>query len=375
MSTFRVPLTIIKAINPHPAADKLEIAKVYDWDIVVQKNMYKPGDIVVYVPVDSVLPKELETQLFPPDSKIKLHKSRIRSIRIRGVISQGMLINTMELPYSIQLHTLETDLSEALGIKKYEEPVKETPSLMKLGVPARNPYKVKEFKEYTEVEHGKYYGDELKEGEPVVVTCKLHGTAARYGWFKREPVTLLDKVRKFFGILPEWQFCWGSRRVQIQAKPDKKHSGFKSEKQGVEFGDVYTKIKEQYKLEVRIPKGYAVYGEIVGPGIQKDYCYGLASGNHEFYVYDVMHNGKWLEHREMQEFCEQYGFTPVPLMYTGPYSKAVIEMYLAHNPISHETNEGIVVKPLPERTSPKCGRLLLKYINPEYYLKNNSDFH
>jgi hypothetical protein len=83
MSTFRVSLTKITEINPHPNADALLLAKVYDYDVIIPKNIYNVGDLVIYVPVGSVLSEALEALLFPEGSKIKLTNRRIRAIKIR----------------------------------------------------------------------------------------------------------------------------------------------------------------------------------------------------------------------------------------------------------------------------------------------------
>lgn len=381
MSTFKIPITKIVEIKQHSNADALEIAKVYNFDVIVPKNLYKVGDIVVYVPVGSILSDELEALLFPEGSKIKLDKKRIRAIKIRGIVSEGMLIDPEVLPQFQKLpldnfeSLVELDVAETLGITKYVEPVKSTPGLMQVN-PNANPYKVKDFKEYTDVEHGKYYDRQaLVTGETVVVTNKMHGTAARYGWFKRKPVSFLDKCLNVLGLLPAWQFCWGSRRVQIQAKPDKTHGGFKSEKQGVEFGDVYTKIKNKYHLPKRIPKNYVVYGEIVGWGIQKGYLYNCGKDEHKFYVYDVMKDGKYLDWGDAKKFCEDIGLEMVTEMYVGPYSNDKLMEYLPINPISMEVNEGIVVTPVKDRTSPVMGRVKLKYINLEYLMQNTTEFN
>src|SRR5271166_1293205 len=59
-STYKVPLTTIVNITPHTGADRLEMAWVYGFQVVVKKGQYKVGDKVVYVPVDSILPQWLE---------------------------------------------------------------------------------------------------------------------------------------------------------------------------------------------------------------------------------------------------------------------------------------------------------------------------
>src|SRR3954471_2110828 len=92
MSTHKAPVVEIQQIITHPNADRLEVALIEGWQVVIGKGNFKQGDLALYIPVDSVLPESLETRLFPPDSKIKLNKHRIRSIKIRSMMSQGMLI-------------------------------------------------------------------------------------------------------------------------------------------------------------------------------------------------------------------------------------------------------------------------------------------
>lgn len=376
MSTFKVPLTSIKSIRPHENANALDIVSVYDWEVVVKRGMFQVGDRVIYVPVDSILPGWLENLIFPPGSKITLTKSRIKAARIRGFVSLGMVISPNELGGIGVSDELETDMATILGITKYEPPAHEMAKNMRLAQAKKNPNKLKAFKEYTDVEHGKYYDRAFTEGELVVVTCKLHGTSARYGWFKTEVYSLKQRILNFLGLLPEWTFAWGSRRVQIQSKLMKRHSGFKSDTQGCDFGDVYTQMVKQYDLKNRIPKGYAVYGEIVGRGIQKYHAYGCESGEYKFYVYDVKHEDKFLDHTEMIHFCYQNNLTPVPVMEeSAPFNEELVKKYLPVNPLSNEINEGIVVRPVKERTQGNLGRVVLKYINPEYYmLKDNTEF-
>jgi RNA ligase (TIGR02306 family) len=386
MSTLFVPLTKIQAIRNHDGAERLEIATVSNYDVIIGKGNFEVGDAVIYVPVGSVLSEELEAILFPEGSKVTLNNRRIRAAKIRGIISQGLLID----PADDKIHAIlqkqfigqyfnsggyiGKDVANLLGITKYQEPVKSLPGIMQTN-PNANPYKVKEFKEYTDIEHGKYYDRVLQDGEMVVITQKLHGTSARYGWFPRPAISLLDKSRKFLGLLPEWQFCWGSRRSQIQSKPGQSHPGFKSEAQGVEFGDVYTKIAAQEKLRDKIPKGYSVYGEIVGWGIQKGYLYNCGLNKHDFYVYDIMRDGKWLNANEVSFYCKLFNLKQVPELYSGPYSKEKVDEKLTINVISKEIAEGVVVTPAIERSSPSMGRVKLKFINPEYLvLKNNTEF-
>lgn len=409
MSTFTVPFTKIREILPHDNATALEIAKVYDWNVVVQKGKYKAGDEIIYVPVDSILPWDLENRIFPPESKIKLRHSRIRSIKIRGQISQGMVLDIEDahaFDGALKDLELETDVSVLLGITKYEHPANELPANMKVGQPKKKPGNPN-FKKYTDIENFKYYDRMFQDGEDVYVSEKLHGTSFRAGWYPMVANTLWKKIKRFFGKLPAYEFCWGSRTIQIQVKG--KHDGVNIPSQGVNFDDVYTKMVKTYNLKEVIPNGYAIYGEIVGDGIQKGYTYGCGPKEHKLYVYDVMetNSGKYLDYFRVDHhgftfarsdedafnlvapdknaeplfpmLLMSWGLERVPELYVGPFSKEVIDgLRDGDSTITgQKIREGIVIKPLVEKTC-RIGRKVLKYISDAYYLKNQengTDFH
>lgn len=398
MSSFAVPITEIREILPHDNATALELAKIYDWQVVVQKGRYKAGDKVIYVPVDSILPSDLENKIFPPESKIKLRNSRVRSIKLRGKISQGMVLDIEDVQEQIfpfqKSWDYENDLDVAgfLGITKYEPKETEIPGFMRV-----QPKKKKgnpEFKKYTDIENFKYYDRMFQDGEEVYVSEKLHGTSFRCGWFPMVADTLWKKVKKYFGYLPEWEFCWGSRTVQIQVKGS--HGGFTSLDQGVCFDDVYTKIVKQYDLKNRLSKGFAIYGEIVGDGIQKGYTYGCKQGEHKLFVYDLMISDQWQDYDMLIDTISGFndklgGYSDrdpedetklikiVPMLYVGPFSKDIVDKLRDGDSVigGQKVREGIVIKSAKETTC-SIGRKVLKYVSDAYYLKNQeegTDFH
>lgn len=383
MATHRVDVTTITKVEPHFNADKLEVAWCFGWPVVVPKGRYVEGDLVVYCPINSILPYDLEAKLFPIDSKIKLNNSRIRAIKIRKQISQGMIIDPSDITDKVgELDLYEgNDVSGLLGITKYEPQEEPSWSAGKPGQKKKVKPDIKAFKKYTDIEHGKYYAHELELGEMVVMTTKLHGTSARFGWFKSEANTFWQKVLNFFGLMPEWTFAWGSRNVQIQSKLIKSHPGCKVDSQGVNFGDVYTKMVHQYDLKNRIPKGMAIYGEIVGDGIQKNYLYGCDKGEHKLYLYDIMKDGTWMNYYPLSDgddsfldTVERLGLEAVPVVYHGPYDPQKVQEFIDFNPLSNETNEGLVVRPEKDRVG-RMGRVILKWISDNFYLEDNTDFH
>lgn len=376
MSTFRTPVSIIREINPHPNADSLEYAKVYDFDVIVKKNSYVVGDTVLYIPIDSILPNWLEERIFPVGSKIKLNKSRVRQIRIRGHASQGMLVNISDIRDKVDGNLEEgQDLSEILGITKYEPP---TPTFQQNGPRVRkernrsyeNPY----FHQYGGLENAKWYPDLFIEGQQVVYQVKIHGTNFRASKSPYVPKTLIEKILNFFKLLPSHQFCFGSNQVQLQTK-SKPYTGFYEE-------NVYARIAKQYDLENKLKPNETVYGEIYGPGIQKGYHYGIPEGELRLAVFDVKilsddkQSTRWLNVHELSEWCASRGLPMVPVLYQGPHNKVLAKEFTLGDCIGgQKVREGIVIRD-PFETVCFMGKKVLKLISEDYLdNKNNTDFH
>jgi RNA ligase (TIGR02306 family) len=118
MSTLIVEITKVLDINKHPNADKLELITVKGWQVVAQKDLYKIGDLVIYCPIDAVLPVELSDKM---DVTKYLSKGRVKTVKLRGEYSQGLLIPISFIDDDILKSVFEgEDVKEVLGITKYE---------------------------------------------------------------------------------------------------------------------------------------------------------------------------------------------------------------------------------------------------------------
>lgn len=109
-------------------ADAIECAIIGGWNVVIKKGEFKAGDLAVYFEIDSWIPKELAPFLFEGKEFEGVEGARLRTKKLRGVMSQGLL-----LPISI-LDTAKNeecehdwevgdDVTEVLGIKKWDKPI------------------------------------------------------------------------------------------------------------------------------------------------------------------------------------------------------------------------------------------------------------
>ena len=120
----------IDAINPIKDADQIEVAQIGGWKVVVKKGEHTAGSLAVYCEIDSFIPHSIAPFLTKPGQFPKVYNEvegqRLRTIKLRGQISQGLL-----LPMSIRgsdglvvgaLFTEGDDVTELLGVQKWEPP-------------------------------------------------------------------------------------------------------------------------------------------------------------------------------------------------------------------------------------------------------------
>lgn len=105
----------ITALRPHSNADRLELATVLGWQCVVKKGEFKAGDNIVFVPIDTILPKT-EWTAFLGD------KLRVKTIKLRGEFSQGIVFPLSVLGCAKQWH-VGADVGAELGVKKFEKEI------------------------------------------------------------------------------------------------------------------------------------------------------------------------------------------------------------------------------------------------------------
>lgn len=370
--TYKVPYTTVLDVQPHSNADRLEIITVYGFQVIAQKGRYKPGDRVVYIPIDSILPDKLEAKLFPPESKIKLTKGRVRQIRIRGLASQGMLVDPADIADIInpEFIDVERDLKEILNIMKHEPPPPKVQG--PAGPKNRNKHNDNPlFHQYNGLNNIKWFPDLFKDGEEVVIQEKLHGMNARASILPYHANTIWKKLKQKLGIAPAVEECYGSNRVQISGKPG--YKGYYEE-------DLHGKAFKAVDVFNKIKFGETVYGEIIGPGIQKNYDYGLEELR--FVLFDVKvlqpdGSQRWLTPEGVEHYAKERGFEYVPVLYKGPYNKAYAYELTKGDSVyepKQKVREGIVIKARHEYDH-LGNKKALKWINEDYLSDfSNTDF-
>lgn len=116
----------IDAVNPIPDADAIEVASVGGWKVVIKKGEFKTGDLAVYCEIDSWIPIELAPFLQKGDRGYEYEGvigNRLRTVRLRGQVSQGLLLSRYAVLDKVGEIAEGMDVSKLLNIQKWEAPI------------------------------------------------------------------------------------------------------------------------------------------------------------------------------------------------------------------------------------------------------------
>lgn len=120
-----VTIRVVSEIKPIPNADNIELAVVDGWQCVVKKGEFKTGDRGIYFEIDSFIPMGKEYfEFLRKDAREwnGIMGTRIRTIKLRGQISQGLLLPASVIPSPLPLQKGQDldHLAEYFGVTKWE---------------------------------------------------------------------------------------------------------------------------------------------------------------------------------------------------------------------------------------------------------------
>jgi len=346
MSTFSVPVVSIRAIEAIPDADAIELAVVGDFRSVVRKGQYSPGDRAIYLPESAVLPDILIETLGLTGKLAGSAKNRIKAIRLRGCLSQGVLYD------AVPDDAAEGQcMAEILGVVKYDPPVPahmagEVANLF--GHPLK--YDIENFKAFPGV---------LAEGEEVEFTEKAHGTFCG--------------IAVIPGIAHDEMFC-GDGLVYSKGLGSK---GLVFKDNAANAGNLYVQAARTIGLHDRIRatfpgKTVHVLGEVFGFGVQ-DLTYGRKDRG--FAVFDIHVDGAYLGRDELADAATALGLSRVPVLYRGPFSCKIMMQHTDGKTVIGDgahIREGVVITPVRERRDDNIGRVILKSVSANYLLRKGN---
>lgn len=323
MSEFHVDVVRLGEVLPHPNADLLEITNVHGgYPCIIRKGDFKPGDLAVYVPIDTTLP-DIECFSFLADRDRK----HLRAKKLRGIFSMGLIIPPPEGVSE------GDDVAELLGVTKWE--AGDDPNVT--GGECEPPPQGWHFPHYTDLDALRRRKWLLVPGEEVVITEKIHGANARY--------------------VHDGERLWVGSRKQIKVEDP---------------ASIWWKAAAQCDLAEKLAQApmHVFFGEVFGQ--VQDLKYGVNGVAFRcFDVFDVS-AGRYLDHDEARFLADDLGIEWVPLLYRGPWEPENVdtwcEGFSAIEGANH-VREGFVVKPVRERYDERVGRVILKMHGQGYLLR------
>ena len=318
----------ILKLEPIEGADAIVCATVLGWQLVVKKDEFKVGELCVYVEIDSILPDKPEFEFMKPRGM------RVRTIRLRGQVSQGICFPISLLPAFTTIEENE-DVTDVLEIIKYEAPIPPNlAGIMKGNFPSFIP-KTDE----TRVQVLQKLLDKLKN-TACYVTEKLDGSSVTY-------------------YIKDGQFGVCSRNLEL------------------EISEENTLWKIAYALDIEnklraLNKNIAVQGEVIGEGIQKNIYKIKGQQVFFFSVFDI-EACRYVDYDAFVETMETLGFNTVPMLETNYLLtsdiNALVNKSIGKSVLHKDAyREGIVIRPLVAADY-RQSRDSFKAINPDFLLK------
>jgi len=325
----------IREIIPHGNADSLEICKILGWTCVVLKGQFKVGEQVVFVEPDAILPEGRSEWEF-----MRARHFRVKTIRLRGVISQGLVFKEeiLDNPMTYGPRLIGDDVTDLLGITKYQPYI---PAQLAGTVKGSFP----EFLHKTDEMRIQAVPELLEkhQGKKFYITEKLDGSSMTV-------------------YLNNGEFGVCSRNMELKETE----------------GNAYWKVARELDLQNKLSSfgvNIALQGELIGMGVQGN-KYKLS--NLQFFVFNIFDIDKshYLNYNDpLWEWLDGVNLERVPQLGIVDLNFKTIDELVEFSKGKSLLNkdiprEGIVLRPLVEEYDDDLrGRLSFKVINPIFLLE------
>jgi len=326
----------IEEITPHPNADRIEIAKILGWNVIVKKGEFSVGDKCVYCEIDSQTPEKPEFEF------LKERKYRVKTLKLRGILSQGLCLPLSLLPESN--YYIGENVSEILGITKYEKLV---PVSLQGRIRGNFPRQIPKTDEIRiqsvpNVLH-------RNKGKTFRISKKIDGTSMSCFL---DPETGLHICSRNIDLAPDFEHKWN--------------------------GNAYWSYATKHNIEEILKQlggSIAIQGELFGSGIQGG-KYGLKGLQYRVFNFYDIDSHKYIEYDTILDAIETFGLSKdflVPQlgeMVLDHSVEEILKLADGKSVFADVPREGIVLRSVPEDTDFELGRLSFKAISNEWLLKN-----
>lgn len=343
---------IVRVLNIKPieGADKIELANVLGWEVVVKKDEFKVGDLGVYFTIGSVL------DVSNPDTNF-LQGKVLKTKKIRGVLSQGLLgplVWLKNIGHDMSNIKENDDVTDALNVKKFV-PLDEMYEYFDDGYSVPFPAFVPKTSE-KRVQQCPTALREL-EGKNIVITQKFDGTSTTFIYCNNQFIICgRNRGMKPLSKVPE------DKTVDIDRTVNKISH--------------YYEMEKLYDLENKMTaygKNIAIQGETIGPKINGNRHNVKSNDFYVFNIYDI-DKQMYMSFDDLENICGILGLKTVKVVYKGVMKeewlsvKEILAIASSQRYDSGNIAEGVVVK---TNYGPEMPRTSFKAISNEYLLKYN----
>lgn len=333
----------IHSIQPHPnpEVNRLDVAQVLAWPVVIPKGEFRENDLVIFITIDSIVPKG---NLY--FSFLERQKYRIWNAKFKGAPSSGLvcplsvlpttnIVDEMEVPVIREDLKEGDDVTEILGIIKYEKPFDSSVNGDAKGGFPTNLISI------SDEDSMRSYPNSLTEldGREYYTSLKFDGSSTTFIYFENE-----------------FKAC--SRRLEM-----KEGSGFP------------WRVAEKYDLKnklISLNKPLAIQVESIGPKLNGNRLELKEIECRVFRVKDLT-DGHIFTLNELKDFCNSLQLPMVDILEVGIFNRDVHTIgYFENvaNNLKYPTGnnaEGLVLAPTIPFYSPTLNKSFsCKIINGNY---------
>lgn len=357
----------IAALSPIPGADKIEVATILGWQVVVKKGEFKVGDPCVYIEIDSIVPDH------PLFEFLRERKFRVRTIKLRKQVSQGLALPVPAVSYYIRKVadlSIGDDATDIIGIKKYDPQAEVEAKLFEVDAhvaksrlgkflnryawyrrllykPKRLPFpKFIAKTDETRIQNIPGILNQLK-GCQCTATEKLDGQSATY---------FVVKKKTWFGTKLVFGVC--SRNFQLLQEDNSSYWTIARQLR------IHQVLIDLLNASPKTTEFIVLQGEIIGKNIQGNK---YKIDGYEFFAFNLKFNDRSVPSELIHGHLWGYGIFTVPVLadfYLPNTVQDLVNLSKGNSVIGAKPiREGLVIRNHKHKTS-------FKVINPDFLLHN-----
>ena len=271
---------------------------------------------------------------------ISSRQSRVKAIKLRGIISDGMLMPLQSLFYFLndvswlKVGDEFTDINNVHVCEKYVVPVKEgnqsgqkTLKVNKL----KNLIVENQFHFHRETEHFVKHQNKFTQETEIIITRKLHGSSLILSnVLINKKFSLKDRIFKFFGadiLTSEYGIIRssGKPKGKLPKGIESKTNKWETPNPSYYTSDIWARAYKE--IGDKVEKGISIYAEIIGKGIQGDmFTYNQEYGIYVYRITQTSIDGNVVEFswEQVKNYCEKYGLNHVEEYFVGKVKELVV---------------------------------------------------